>query len=78
MAETAKEEEFLTEKSAEYQNLIEDRLLAAYTRIRTSVRNGSSCSIERGLLQDHSYHSTANTEISRKKKSLLMSIQEEY
>jgi predicted nucleic acid-binding Zn-ribbon protein len=36
MAETAKEEEFLTEKSAEYQNLIEDRL-AAYTRIRTSV-----------------------------------------
>jgi hypothetical protein len=43
MSETAKEEEFLTEKSAEYQNLIEDRLLAAYTRIRTSVRNGSSC-----------------------------------
>ena len=49
MAETAKEEEFLTEKSAEYQNLIEDRLLAAYTRIRTSVRNGLAVvSIERG------------------------------
>jgi predicted nucleic acid-binding Zn-ribbon protein len=49
MAETAKEEEFLTEKSAEYQNLIEERLLAAYTRIRTSVRNGLAVvSIERG------------------------------
>ena len=49
MAETAKEEEFLTEKSSEYQNLIEDRLLAAYTRIRTSVRNGLAVvSIERG------------------------------
>jgi hypothetical protein len=30
MSETAKEEEFLTEKSAEYQALIEDRLLTAY------------------------------------------------
>ncbi|EIA10469.1 zinc ribbon domain-containing protein [Flavobacterium frigoris] len=49
MAETAKEEEFLTEKSGEYQNLIEERLLAAYTRIRTSVRNGLAVvSIERG------------------------------
>ena len=49
MAETAKEEEFLTAKSAEYQNLIEERLLAAYTRIRTSVRNGLAVvSIERG------------------------------
>ncbi|MGO4822475.1 MULTISPECIES: zinc ribbon domain-containing protein [unclassified Flavobacterium] len=49
MAETAKEEEFLTEKSVEYQNLIEERLLAAYTRIRTSVRNGLAVvSIERG------------------------------
>jgi predicted nucleic acid-binding Zn-ribbon protein len=49
MSETAKEEEFLTEKSAEYQNLIEERLLAAYTRIRTSVRNGLAVvSIERG------------------------------
>ena len=49
MAETAKEEAFLTEKSGEYQNLIEERLLAAYTRIRTSVRNGLAVvSIERG------------------------------
>ncbi|MFV8342210.1 zinc ribbon domain-containing protein [Flavobacterium sp. XS2P39] len=49
MSETAKEEAFLSEKSAEYQSLIEDRLLAAYTRIRTSVRNGLAVvSIERG------------------------------
>ena len=49
MAETAKEEEFLTQKSAEFQELIEERLLAAYTRIRTSVRNGLAVvSIERG------------------------------
>ncbi|MDD5149769.1 MAG: hypothetical protein PHC28_04725 [Flavobacterium sp.] len=49
MAETAKEEDFLTEKSEEYQKLIEDRLLAAYNRIRSSVRNGLAVvSIERG------------------------------
>lgn len=49
MAETEKEENFLIEKSAEYQNQIEDRLLAAYKRIRTSVRNGLAVvSIERG------------------------------
>ena len=49
MSETAKEESFLSEKSAEYQALIEERLLAAYTRIRTSVRNGLAVvSIERG------------------------------
>ncbi|MDR6967840.1 putative nucleic acid-binding Zn-ribbon protein [Flavobacterium arsenatis] len=49
MAETAKEEAFLTEKSAEFQAQIEERLLAAYTRIRTSVRNGLAVvSIERG------------------------------
>ena len=49
MAETEKEENFLIEKSAEYQNQIEERLLAAYKRIRTSVRNGLAVvSIERG------------------------------
>lgn len=49
MAETEKEETFLTEKSAEYQGMIEERLLAAYKRIRTSVRNGLAVvSIERG------------------------------
>jgi uncharacterized protein len=49
MAETQKEEAFLIEKSAEYEALIEDRLLAAYKRIRSSVRNGLAVvSIERG------------------------------
>ena len=49
MSETAKEEAFLSEKSAEYKALIEDRLLAAYNRIRSSVRNGLAVvSIERG------------------------------
>ncbi|MFN7331511.1 MAG: zinc ribbon domain-containing protein, partial [Flavobacterium sp.] len=49
MAETQKEENFLMEKSAEYREGIEDRLLAAYDRIRNSVRNGLAVvSIERG------------------------------
>lgn len=49
MAETQKEESYLTEKSAEFEALIEERLLAAYKRIRSSVRNGLAVvSIERG------------------------------
>ncbi len=49
MAETQKEEEFLSEKSEEYQGQIEKRLLTAYKRIRSSVRNGLAVvSIERG------------------------------
>ncbi|WP_130736438.1 zinc ribbon domain-containing protein [Flavobacterium sp. J27] len=49
MSETEKEENFLQEKSEEYQTQIEDRLLQAYQRIRGSVRNGLAVvSIERG------------------------------
>ncbi|MEO0045104.1 MAG: hypothetical protein RL705_295, partial [Bacteroidota bacterium] len=49
MSETQKEENFLMEKSAEFEALIEERLLAAYKRIRSSVRNGLAVvSIERG------------------------------
>ena len=49
MSETEKEEKFLSQKSEEYQGLIEDRLLVAYKRIRSSVRNGLAVvSIERG------------------------------
>jgi uncharacterized protein len=49
MSETQKEETFLTAKSAEYEEQIEERLLAAYKRIRSSVRNGLAVvSIERG------------------------------
>lgn len=49
MAETEKEENFLSEKSQDYRSKIEDRLLNAYDRIRGSVRNGLAVvSIERG------------------------------
>jgi predicted nucleic acid-binding Zn-ribbon protein len=48
MSETAKEEEFLTEKSAEYQALIEDRLLTAYKRIVLVCNGLAVVSIERG------------------------------
>ena len=49
MAETEKEENFLTAKSEELRGQIEERLIAAYDRIRNSVRNGLAVvSIERG------------------------------
>jgi predicted nucleic acid-binding Zn-ribbon protein len=49
MSETQKEETFLIKKSAEFEEQIEERLLAAYKRIRSSVRNGLAVvSIERG------------------------------
>lgn len=49
MAETEKDENFLSEKSVEYREKIEERLLNAYDRIRSSVRNGLAVvSIERG------------------------------
>ena len=49
MSETQKEETFLLQKSSEFEGQIEERLLAAYKRIRSSVRNGLAVvSIERG------------------------------
>jgi predicted nucleic acid-binding Zn-ribbon protein len=49
MAETEKEENFLSSKSEELRGQIEERLIAAYDRIRNSVRNGLAVvSIERG------------------------------
>jgi uncharacterized protein len=49
MAETQKEEEALMKLSAEYEGRIEERLIKAYKRIRSSVRNGLAVvSIERG------------------------------
>ena len=49
MAETEKEENFLSAKSGELRGQIEERLIAAYDRIRNSVRNGLAVvSIERG------------------------------
>ena len=40
MAETEKEEKLLQKKSVEFGKLIDERLLAAYNRIRAKVRNG--------------------------------------
>ena len=49
LAETEKEEQALLEKSEEYKEQIEDRLIAAYTRIRTNVKNGLAVvPVERG------------------------------
>ena len=49
LSETEREESFLVEQSEKYQSQIEDRLLNAYHRIRTSMRNGLAVvSIERG------------------------------
>ena len=49
MVETEKDENLLIEKSNEFRGKIEERLLAAYDRIRNSVINGLAVvSIERG------------------------------
>lgn len=49
LGETEKEEQALIEKSEEYKNSIDERLITAYTRIRTNVKNGLAVvSIERG------------------------------
>ncbi|MFY9456306.1 MAG: C4-type zinc ribbon domain-containing protein, partial [Flavobacteriaceae bacterium] len=49
LAETEKEEAALLKKSAEYENQIEERLINAYKRIRTNVKNGLAVvAIERG------------------------------
>jgi len=49
LAETEKEEAALLKKSAEYEGQIEERLINAYKRIRTNVKNGLAVvAIERG------------------------------
>ncbi|MAZ28838.1 MAG: hypothetical protein CL868_17390 [Cytophagaceae bacterium] len=49
LSETQKEEETLLKKSEEFEQDIEDRLVKAYKRIRTNVRNGLAIvPIERG------------------------------
>ena len=49
LAETEKEEQALIEKSHEFEQQIEERLVSAYKRIRTSVKNGLAVvPIERG------------------------------
>jgi predicted nucleic acid-binding Zn-ribbon protein len=49
LAETEKEEKALLKKSNEFQDQIEDRLVKAYARIRSNVKNGLAVvPIERG------------------------------
>ena len=49
LAETQKEEDILLKKSAEFEKKVEERLVNAYKRIRSSVRNGLAVvPIERG------------------------------
>ncbi|MDG1823322.1 MAG: hypothetical protein P8H45_00305 [Flavobacteriaceae bacterium] len=49
LAETQKEEDLLLKKSAEFEKKVEERLVTAYKRIRSSVRNGLAVvPIERG------------------------------
>ena len=49
LAETEKEEKALLKKSEEYEDKIEDRLVQAYKRIRTNVKNGLAVvPVERG------------------------------
>lgn len=49
LAETEKEEKALLEKSAQFQEEIEERLIKAYKRIRNNVKNGLAVvPIERG------------------------------
>lgn len=49
LAETEKEEKVLIDKSEEYKTKIEDRLAKAYSKIRSSVKNGLAVvPIERG------------------------------
>ncbi len=49
MSETEREEQLLLEKSEEFKQDIEERLLTAYSRIRSGVKNGLAVvSIERG------------------------------
>ena len=48
VSETEKEEQSLHKKSKEFQRMIEDRLLVAYSRIRENARNGLAVvSVER-------------------------------
>ncbi|MDT0646131.1 hypothetical protein RM545_05465 [Zunongwangia sp. F260] len=49
LAETEKEEQALIDKSKEYEQNIEERLVKAYKRIRTNVKNGLAIvPVERG------------------------------
>ena len=55
MKETEKEESLLDEQSSKFEAKIEDRLIKAYKRIRSNVKNGLAVvAVERGASEDHS------------------------
>jgi predicted nucleic acid-binding Zn-ribbon protein len=74
LAETQKEEDALIAKSEELAKTIEDRLLAAYKRIRKNVRNGLAVvKIERGTAEG-SYFTIPpqrQLEIAQRKKIII-------
>ncbi|MFV0531050.1 MAG: zinc ribbon domain-containing protein [Flavobacteriales bacterium] len=74
IAETKKEEDFLNSKSLEYSKNIEERLLSAYKRIRSKVKNGLAVvPVERGA-SSGSYFTIppqVQLEIAQRKKIII-------
>ena len=71
LAETEKEEKVLLDKSDEYKTKIEDRLAKAYSKIRSSVKNGLAVvPIERGASGGSYFtiHPQVQVEIAARKK----------
>ena len=50
--ETHKEEDLLQKKSAEFEKDVEERLVSAYKKIRSSVKNGLAIVSVEGELQE--------------------------
>lgn len=76
ISETQKEEDYLLEKSKEFAQVIDERLLASYHRIRNNSGNGLAVvGIERGAPKGSFFTIPAQkqVEIAQRKKSLLMS-----
>ena len=77
LAETEKEEQALIKKSEEYKTMIEQRLVTAYTRIRSNVKNGLAVvQLKEVLPEDHSlrFRLRFRWKLHPAKRSLLMSI----
>lgn len=74
IAETQKEEEFLLEKSKEYSEKLEERLLSSYQRIRKNSVNGLAVvGIERGAPKGSYFTIPAQklVELSQRKKIII-------
>jgi len=80
LAETQKEEDILLKKSAEFEKKVEERLVAAYKRIRGSVKNGLAVvPIERGASAGSFFTIPPQVQLeiaSRKKSSLTNTVVE--